>query len=96
MTIIFSSCFAFSTKYIFKYMYSPKHAILNVLFAFKGTLLAPQTLPLHAAPPQKKIGTLLHEKVPNGPSRCHTKRRMGARGCAHPSFGMTPTFQKKI
>ncbi len=25
-------------------------------------------------------------------SRCHTKRRMGARGRAHPSFGMTPTF----
>ncbi len=28
----------------------------------------------------------------NGLSRCHTKRRMGARGRAHPSFGMTPTF----
>ncbi len=32
-----------------------------------------------------------HE-VPNGLSRCHTKRTMGARGCAHPSFGRTPTF----
>ncbi len=40
----------------------------------------------------------LREKVPNVLSRCQTKRRMGARGRAHPSFqsfGMTPTFQKK-
>ncbi len=35
------------------------------------------------------------EKVPYGLSRSHTKRRTGARGCARPSFGMTPTFQKK-
>ena len=28
-------------------------------------------------------------------SRCRTKRRMGAHGCVHPSFGMTLTFQKK-
>ncbi len=34
------------------------------------------------------------EKVPNVLSRCHPKRRIGARGCAHP-FGMTPTFYKK-
>ena len=33
-----------------------------------------------------------HEKVPNGLSRCHTKNRTDARGCAHSSFGMTPTF----
>ncbi len=36
-----------------------------------------------------------HEKVPNGLSRCHTKKRMGVRGCAHPSVSMSPTFQKK-
>ncbi len=34
----------------------------------------------------------LHEKVPNVLSRCHTKRRTGARGRARPTFGMTPTF----
>ncbi len=32
------------------------------------------------------------EKVPNVLSRCHTKKRTGARGRARPSFGMTPTF----
>ncbi len=32
------------------------------------------------------------EKVPKVLSRCHTKRRTGR---ARPSFGMTPTFQKK-
>ncbi len=37
----------------------------------------------------------LCEKVPNVLSPCHTKRRMGVRGRAHRSFGMTPTFQKK-
>ncbi len=37
------------------------------------------------------IWAALHEKVPNVLSR-HTKRRMGR---ARPSFGMTPTFQKK-
>ncbi len=37
----------------------------------------------------------LHEKVPNVLSCCHTKRRTGAQGRARPSFGMTPTFQKK-
>ncbi len=31
------------------------------------------------------------EKVPNGRSRCHTKKRIGACDRAHPSFGMTPT-----
>ncbi len=31
-------------------------------------------------------------EVPNVLSRCHTKRRTGARGSARPSFGMTPTF----
>ncbi len=35
------------------------------------------------------------EKVPKVLSRCHTKRRSGARGRFHPSFGMTPTFPKK-
>ncbi len=35
------------------------------------------------------------KKVPNVLSRCHTKIRMGARGRAHPSFGMTTTFQKR-
>ncbi len=34
-------------------------------------------------------------KVSNGLSRCHTKRRMDAHGRVHPTFGMTPTFQKK-
>ncbi len=43
----------------------------------------------------------LHEKVPNVLSRCHTKRRTGARGRARPSFGIIPTFynflgEKKI
>ncbi len=37
----------------------------------------------------------LREKVPNVLTRCQTKRRTGARGRASPSFGMTPTFQKK-
>ena len=37
----------------------------------------------------------IRKKVPYGLSRCHTKRRTGARGRARPSFGMTPTFQKK-
>ena len=36
----------------------------------------------------------LCEKVPDVLSRCHTKRRTGARCRARPSFGMTPTFQK--
>ncbi len=31
------------------------------------------------------------ENVPNGLSRCHNKRRVGAPGHAPPSFGMTPT-----
>ncbi len=31
------------------------------------------------------------EKVPNVLSRCHTKRKIGVRGRAHPSFRMTPT-----
>ena len=35
------------------------------------------------------------KKVPNDLSHCHTKRRMGVRGRTHPSFGVTPTFQKK-
>ena len=29
--------------------------------------------------------------VTNGPSCCHTKRRMGTATLAHPSFGMTAT-----
>ncbi len=37
----------------------------------------------------------LSKKVPNVLSRCHTKRRTGARGRARPSFGMKPTFLKK-
>ena len=37
----------------------------------------------------------LREKVPCALSRCHTKGMMGMRGCADPSFGMTPTIQKK-
>ena len=39
--------------------------------------------------------TVLHEKVLNVLSHCHTKRRTGALGHARPSFGMTPTFQKR-
>ena len=35
------------------------------------------------------------EKVPNVLSRYHSKRRLGVRGRAHPSFDMTPTFRKK-
>ncbi len=34
------------------------------------------------------------ENRPLGLCRCHTKRRIGARGRAHPSFGMTPTFRE--
>ena len=51
------------------------------------------------------IWAALREKVPNVlsrchtklfekkilKSRCHTKRRVGAAPCAHPSFGMTAT-----
>ncbi len=33
------------------------------------------------------------EKVPNVLSQCQTKRGIGARGCAHPSFGITPTLR---
>ena len=39
------------------------------------------------------IWAVLREKVLNVLSRCHTKRRTGTRGRAHPSFGITPTFQ---
>ena len=39
---------------------------------------------------------MLHKKVPHVLSHCHTNRRMGACGCAHPSFCMTPTFKKKV
>ncbi len=42
-----------------------------------------------------QIWAALREKVPNVLSRCHTKRRTGARGRDRPFFGMTPTFQKK-
>ena len=35
-------------------------------------------------------------KGPYGLSRCHTKRRMGARGRAHLSFVMTPNFKEYI
>ncbi len=38
------------------------------------------------------IGWCHTNKVPYGLSWCHAKRRMGAGGRAHPSFGMTPTF----
>ncbi len=34
---------------------------------------------------------LTHVTRRQGLCRCHTKRRMGAHGRAHPSFGMTPT-----
>ncbi len=35
------------------------------------------------------------ERVANGPSRCHTKRRTGVRGHTRPSVGMTPNFSLK-
>ncbi len=35
------------------------------------------------------------KKVPYGLSCCHTKRRMGARGRTHCSFGMTPVYCMK-
>ena len=35
------------------------------------------------------IWAVLHKKVPNALSRCHTKRRTDAYGRAHPSNGMT-------
>ena len=38
------------------------------------------------------IWAVSSKKVPNGLSRCHTKRRMGVCGRPHPSFGMTLTF----
>ncbi len=41
------------------------------------------------------IWAALREKVLYVLSRCHTKRRIDVRGRAQPSFGMTPTFQKK-
>ncbi len=34
----------------------------------------------------------LRKMVSNVLSCCHTERRMGMWGRAHPSFGMTPTF----
>ena len=34
------------------------------------------------------------ENRPYGLCRCHAKRRMGAHGRTHPSFGMTPTFRE--
>ena len=40
-------------------------------------------------------GVPLRAKVSNVLSRCHTKRRIGVHDCAHPSFGMTLTFEKK-
>ena len=39
------------------------------------------------------MGGIVQKGPCNGLSRWHTKRRMGAHGRAHPSFGMTPTFQ---
>ncbi len=36
-----------------------------------------------------------HTKRRMGQS-CHTKRRMGMATCAHPSFGITPTFYLRI
>ncbi len=44
---------------------------------------------------QNENWSALCKMVPNGLSQCHTKRRMGTHGCAHPSFGMTPTFHNK-
>ena len=38
------------------------------------------------------VWAVLHVMAPYGMSGCHTQRRMGARGRAHPSFGMLPTF----
>ena len=34
------------------------------------------------------------QKIPNGLSRCPTKRKIGACGWGLPSFGMTPTCQR--
>ena len=51
--------------------------------------------------PAKIHDVILHslagsrKKVPNVLSR-HAKRRMGARGSARTSFGMTPTFKKNF
>ena len=45
--------------------------------------------------PSSNMWAALRENVPNVLSRCHTKRKMGARGRARPSFGMTLTFHKK-
>ena len=47
---------------------------------------------LTTAPCYKVSWAASREKVPYGLSQCHTKRRMGARGHTHPSFGVTPTF----
>ncbi len=41
------------------------------------------------------IRAALCEKVPYGLSRCHTKRRTGARGRACNYFGIPPTLKKK-
>ncbi len=44
--------------------------------------------------PSFPIFAVLRKKVPNVLlSRCHTKRRICVHGCAHPSFGLTPTFK---
>ena len=41
------------------------------------------------------VCAVLYKKVRNVLSHCHTNRRMGVHGHAHPCFDMTPTFQKK-
>ncbi len=43
----------------------------------------------------KIIWDAVREKDPNVLSRCHTKKRMGARGHTWPPFGMSPTVQKR-
>ena len=54
-----------------------------------------KTCPLNSTPNSDISDKASRKKVPNCLSRCHTKRRTDARGCARPSFGMTPTFPKK-
>ena len=39
-------------------------------------------------------GRKAYNLQPSSLSHCHTKRRVSARGCAIPSFSVTPTFSE--
>ena len=61
----------------------------------RGTFFSQRMANVPAFYWQMPILAPLRKMVPNVLCRCHTKSRLGACGCAHPSFGMKPTLQKK-